>query len=179
MPLFLLLGSQAVAQNHHNKVETFAGAGWTRFDGDEGSLGNGPGAVGGIGYRLASRASVELDLMRLQHQRNFSSGVRFEGTATGVFGDLAYHFSEARTQPFVMASAGVLHSSRTSNFPEPGGAASVIRSHDNTLTWGGGAGVKIFLNLKLSLRPQFRGLYSEAAGVLGLLAGSVAIGYHW
>jgi hypothetical protein len=60
--------------------------------GDEGSLGNGPYVLGGVGFRLAARASVEVDVMRAQHEREIAGGP-LEGTATGVFGNVVYHFS--------------------------------------------------------------------------------------
>jgi hypothetical protein len=32
---------------------------------------------------------------------------------------------------------------------------------------------------QLSLRPQFRLVFREATGVMGLAAASVAVGFHW
>jgi hypothetical protein len=98
-------------------VEIFAGAGLSRVGGDEGSLGNGACFVGGIGFRVAARTSVEIDVIRAQHERDIAGGP-LSGTATGVFGDV-------------------------------------------------------------SLRPQFRIVFSETTGVMGLTATSVAVGYHW
>ena len=44
---------------------------------------------------------------------------------------------------------------------------------------GGGAGVKVFLKPQISLRPQFRLVFSEETGVMGQATGSVAVGFHW
>jgi hypothetical protein len=115
--------------------------------------------------------------MWAQHERNIAGGP-LEGTVTGVFGDVVYHFAEGRTQAFIMASAGLSSSKTTHTYPR-GGRTSTVESEDDSFAWGGGGGVKIFVTPQFSLRPQFRLVFSEATGVLGLAAGSVAIGYHW
>jgi hypothetical protein len=56
---------------------------------------------------------------------------------------------------------------------------TTFRSDENDFAWGGGGGVKIFLTPRFSVRPQFRLVFTETTGVMGLAAGSVAIGYHW
>ena len=179
MPLFFFLASgTAVGQDPQRRVEVFAGAGASRVGGDEGSLGNGACFVGGVGFRFAARASVEMDLIRAQHERDIAGGP-LKGTATGVFGDVVYHLTEGRTQVFVMGSAGLLNSQTTHTYSPSGGPATTFRSEDNNFAWGGGAGAKIFLKPQLSLRPQFRLVFSEATGVMGLAAASVAVSYHW
>jgi opacity protein-like surface antigen len=115
--------------------------------------------------------------MRASHERNIAGGP-LEGTATGVFAGVGYHFAEGRTQPFVTGSLGLLHSSSTHTFPFAG-RMTTFESDDNNVAWGVGAGVKVFPAARLSLRPQFRILFSEATGVMGLATGSVAVGYHW
>lgn len=115
-PLFVVLASgRAAGQDRWQRVEVFAGAGAARVGGDEGSLGNGACLVAGFGFRFAARASVEVDLMRAQHERNIAGGP-LEGTATGVFGDVVYRFAEGRTQVFVMGSAGLLSSKTTHTY---------------------------------------------------------------
>jgi hypothetical protein len=179
MPLFFFLASgRAAGQDPRQRLEVFAGAGAARMGGDEGSLGRGACWVAGFGFRFAARVSVEADLMRAQHERNIAGGP-LEGTATGVFGDVVYHFAQGRTQVFVMGSAGLLSARTTHTYSPSGGRAMTFRSEDNDFAWGGGAGVKTFLKPQLSLRPQFRIVFSEATGVMGLAAVSVAMGYHW
>jgi hypothetical protein len=39
--------------------------------------------------------------------------------------------------------------------------------------------VKVFLKPQVSLRPQFRLVFSEKTGVMGQATGSVAVGFHW
>lgn len=176
VPLFLLLASgQAAAQDQAYRVEVFGGAGGANIGGDEGSLGNGPCFVGGLGLRFGARASAELDLLRVQGgRREWYTSVK---DVTGVFVDVIYHFSEGRTQAFVMGSMGRLDYSRSVS--QPGDPAMVDRGDDNNFAWGAGAGVKVFLKPQLSLRPQLRMVFSEATGVMGLPAASVALGYHW
>lgn len=179
MPLFFLLApASAVGQDSLTRVEVFGGAGVSRVGGDEGSLGIGPYLVGGFGFRFAARVSVEVDVMRAQHERTIAGGP-LKGAATGGFGDFVYHFSEGPTQVFVMGSAGFLRSTTTHTYSPSGGAAVTFTSQDTNVAWGGGTGVKIFLKPHLSLRPQFRLVFSEATGVMGLMATSVAMGYHW
>jgi Outer membrane protein beta-barrel domain len=175
---FFLASVRAAGQDRPQRAEVFAGAGACRVGGDEGSLGRGACVVAGVGFRFAGRASVEVDLMRAQHERNIAGGP-LEGTATGVFGDVVYYFAEGRTQPFVMGSAGLLSSRTTHTYSPSRGQTITFRSEENNVAWGGGAGVKIFLIPQLSLRPQFRIVFSEATGVMGLTAASVAVGYHW
>jgi hypothetical protein len=79
--LFVLASGSAAGQDARQRVEIFAGAGAARVGGDEGSLGNGVYLVGGLGFRFAARASVEVDLMRAQHERNIAGGP-LEGTAS-------------------------------------------------------------------------------------------------
>jgi hypothetical protein len=167
----------AAGQGRSRRFEIFAGGGVARMGGDEGSLGTGPSVLGGFGFRVTPRLSVEVDLTRAQHERSIAGGP-LEGTASGLFGDLLYHFGEGRTQVFVAGSVGVLHSEITQTYPAAGGTQT-FTSDESDLAWGGGAGVKVFLSPQFSLRPQFRLVLSEKTGVLGQATGSVAVGFHW
>lgn len=176
--MFVLLATaHPMAQSPASRGEVFAGVGLARMGGDEGSLGSGPHVLGGVGVRFAPRLSIEADVTRTQHERDIAGGP-LEGTATGIFGSVVYHFSEGRTQVFVMGSVGLLRSETVHTYPI-GGTPTTSRSDDNGFGWGGGGGVKIFLTPRFSLRPQVRLVFSEATGVMGLVAGSIGIGYHW
>ena len=176
---FAVLGCAvpAAGQGKGRPFEVFAGAGVSRMGGDEGSLGSGFSVVSGVGYRVTPRLSLEVDLTRAQHDRNIAGGA-LEGTGTGVFGDLVYHFGEGRTQVFVAGSLGVLNSDITQSYPIAGVTQTFTRD-ESSFAWGGGGGVKIFLKPQLSLRPQFRLIFSEETGVMGQATGSVAVGFHW
>jgi hypothetical protein len=115
--------------------------------------------------------------MKAQHERDIAGGP-LEGTATGILGNVVYRFSEGRTQLFVMGSVGLLRSETTHTYPF-NGTPTTFRSDENDFAWGGGGGVRIFLTPRFSLRPQFRQIFSEATGVIGLAAASIGIGYHW
>ncbi len=94
----------AAGQGRSRRFEVFAGGGVSRMGGDEGSLGTGPSVLGGFGFRVTPRLSVEVDLTRAQHERSIAGGP-LEGTASGVFGDLLYHFGEGQ-------DAGLRHRKR-------------------------------------------------------------------
>ncbi len=173
----LLATSHAAAQGPAHRGEVFGAVGVSRMGGDEGSLGSGPHVLGGVGVRLAPKAPIELDVMRAQHERDIAGGP-LRGTATGLFGNGVYHVSEGRTQVFVMGSVGFLRSETTHTYPF-GGTPTTFTSDDIGFAWGGGAGLKIFLTPRFSVRPQFRLVFSEATGVMGLAAGSIGVGYRW
>jgi hypothetical protein len=115
--------------------------------------------------------------MRATHERVIA-GSPLEGTATAVLANGLYHWPAGRAELFVRGSVGLLHRTTTHTLPV-GGAAITFRSEDNDLAWGGGGGVKIVLTPRLSLQPQFRLIISEATGIMGLAAGSIAFGYRF
>ena len=93
-------------------------------------------------------------------------------------GDLVYHCGEGRPHVFMVGSLGVLKSDITQIYPIAGGTQTFTRD-ESSFAWGGGAGVKVFLKPQISLRPQFRFVFSEKTGVMGQATGSVAVGFHW
>ena len=64
-------------------------------------------------------------------------------------------------------------------FPATGGENVTVKSSDDDFAWGAGGGVDIFLKRRLSLRPAFRWVTSEATGVMVLIVATVTAGYHW
>ncbi len=56
-----------------------------------------------------------------------------------------------------------------------GAGASRVGGDEGSL----GNGPYVFLTPRFSLRLQFRLVFSEATGVMGLAAASMGIGYHW
>ena len=177
LSLVLAASGTAAAQSPAYRAELFAGAGASRVGGDEGSLGTGPSLVAGAGLRIWGSVSVEVDLSRAWHARRIAGGP-LEGTGTALLGSLLRHFGDGPVQPFVMGGVGVL-TSRTTHTYQSGTTATVARSDDTRFAWGGGAGLRIFLADEVSLRPQVRVVFSDTTGVMGLLATSVALGYHW
>ena len=167
----------AAGQGTSRPFEVFAGAGLSRMGGDEGSRGSGPSVVSGFGYRVTPRLSLEVDLTRAHHERDIAGGL-LEGTATGIFGDVVYYFGAGGTQVFAVGSFGTLNSDITQTSPIVGGTRTLTRN-ESSFAWGGGGGVTVFLKPQISLRPQFRLVFSEETGVMGQATGSVAVGYHW
>jgi opacity protein-like surface antigen len=175
--VLLLLNTEAAAQGSRDRMEVFAGTGLCRVGGDEGSLGSGLCVVGGLGVRLSAKISIETDVIRAEHERNIAGGP-LEGSATGWYADVVHHFGDRPTRAFIIGSAGVLRSKTTHTYPFRG-QLTTFTSDDSNFSYGVGGGVKIRVKPRFSLRPQFRLVLSEATGILGLAATSVAAAYHW
>jgi opacity protein-like surface antigen len=178
---FLLLAPTVLAQNYASRGEVFGSIGGGKTYDDEGSLGSGFDVGGGVGFRLTPRFGVEGQINRLDYKRDFSSGVRFEGTALFTTANVLYHFTTSQAQPYVIGGLGFVHHENRSRFP---GDNSLPTRTSNGFAKNFGAGVKIFLNKKFSLRPEFRVFLGDTAGSgveppFSVGRGSVAFSYHW
>lgn len=178
----LLLPSTALSQDYRPKYEVFGTAGYgTTYD-DEGGVGRGLDVGAGFGVRAIGKLGFEGSVNRIGHLREFaSSPVRFEGTGVFACANALYHFSDSKAQPYVIGGIGLLHhEDRSSGLGPPRPPLSA-----SGFAYNFGAGVKVFLNKHISLRPEFRvfvGDLGKAGGTeppFSLLRGSVGIGYHW
>ena len=179
--LLFLLALVASAQTPATRGEVFGSLGGGKAFDDEGGLGGGLDVGGGAGFRITPRFAIEGQVNRIHHRRDFSSGVRFEGIALFTTASLVYHFSESKAQPYVLAGLGVVNFENRSRFPEDGPLPE-RKSTGFATNFGGGA--KLFLNRRVSLRPEFRLFFGDTAGSgveprYCVLRGSVAISYHW
>ena len=181
--LFALLIVSALplfSQNYTRRGEVYGqiGAGVT-YD-DEGSIGNGIAGGGGVGFRFTRRLGVEFDLNAFRHERNFSFG-RLTGSGQFFTGNLIYHFTKGRVQPFILAGAGGLHSRLESPF-----SGTLVFRETTGFAGDAGAGVKIFANERLSIRPEVR-VYAGGStpnftsndAFVSHLRVSIGVGYHW
>jgi opacity protein-like surface antigen len=178
---FLLIAPAVLAQNYDSRGEVFGSLGGGKIYDDEGSLGKGLDIGGGVGFRITPKVGVEGQVNRIDYERNFFSGVRFAGTAVFTTANLLYHFSTAKVQPYVVGGVGFVHHENRSRFPE---ADFLPKRTANGFATNFGAGLKIFLNKKLSLRPEFRVFLGDTAGSgveppFSLGRASVALSYHW
>jgi opacity protein-like surface antigen len=178
-----LLAPAALAQGMERRGEVFGSLGGGKAYEDEGLRGNGLTIGGGVGYRLTPRVGIEAQINGMSYERNFSSGVRFEGTVVLTTANLLYHFSTSRVQPYVFGGIGHSYDRRDSQFP---GDSLPFKGTAQGFAINFGAGVKIFLNKKYSLRPEwaFGGGTNEGVGTgfeqsIALGRASVAFTYHF
>jgi len=170
----LFASGRAMGQQGRPRLEAFFGVGASRVGEDERSLGSGPSVLGGFGVRLIRGAALEAELIHNRHDRKVAL-TQIQGTTTGAFVNVVYHVGQGRTRFFALGSIGGLN--YRTNIAD---RTVVTRRRESTdFAWGGGLGVKVFLTPRLSLRPQFRYVFSETSGILGHITVSVAVGYHW
>jgi len=167
------------AQNYTRRAEVYGliGAGVT-YD-DEGSIGNGIAGGGGIGYRFTKRLGAEFDFNAFHHQRNFSLG-RLTGSGQFYTGNLIFHFTTGRAQPFILVGAGGLHSRLESPF-----SGILVARESSEFAGDFGAGVKIFVGERWSIRPEARvyaaatTTFPSAESLVSHVRVSIGVGYHW
>lgn len=114
---------------------------------------------GGVGFRpFSADRSPFLRMLGLEVESNVTSGTL--GTVSCFTGNLLFHIPAGRTEPYLLAGLGA--------------------SHQRGLGTGGvidvGAGVKIFLTTRVSLRPELRAFAPVGST---FARASVAVGYHW
>jgi opacity protein-like surface antigen len=177
----LLLAPAALAQNQERRGEVFGSLGGAKAYDDEGSIGKGLDIAGGVGFRLTPKVGIEAQVNHFDYERNFASGVRFAGTAVFTTANLLYHFSTSKAQPYVVGGVGFVHHENRTRFP---GIEFPGERTTNGFASNFGAGVKIFLNQKISIRPEFRVFIGDTAGSgveppFSVGRASVAVAYHW
>lgn len=166
--------SYSLAGDSKHKGELFAILGMSSLHNDESYLGTGIDFGGGLGFRFSDRIGVELEVDRVGFARDFSSGVRFEGSATVLGGNLQFYFPHSNVEPYVFGGAGVIRFSETDTFP----AIGVFDLTQNSPTLQFGGGVRFFIAPRMSLRPEFRWSWNEIS-FIHQIRGSVSVGYHW
>lgn len=180
LPLLLLLAASLPAQNR-GRHEIFGHAGFNKAYDDEGSVGGGLSGGGSFGYRLTPRLAVEIDINALQHERDIAGpDLTFRGNAAFVTGNLAYHFSDSRIQPYVIGGTGFSRYQARGSFEN-----QLVRFTENGLAINAGGGIKGYITDHIVLRPEIR-YYSGGTGDIPGLDGfvhslrvSVGLGYVW
>ena len=108
LPLALVLGAGDAAGQTQAGPEVFGHAGYARSDDDEGWIGSGVHAGGGLGYRLSRRWSVQAAFDVIHHERD-RHGFRARGRARFLMGNVVLHFlPKRRAQPYVLAGPGLV-----------------------------------------------------------------------
>jgi hypothetical protein len=146
LAMLAALAAVASAQTRYpNEIHAHVGGGWV-YD-DEGSLGTGVSIAANLARRLTSKVAVEGELNYFQHKRELSFAT-WRGSGAFATGNLVYHFSRSRFQPYVLAGIGLIVYSPDTGAPNTGTSAG--------WTWGFGTGVKGFITERISIRPEWR-----------------------
>jgi opacity protein-like surface antigen len=179
--LLFLIVPALCAQDYTKKGELYGQIGLGVTYDDEGRIGNGFAAGGGVGYRFTPRLGAEFDINAFRHERNVAAGqILFRGAGQFFTGNLVFHFKTGRVQPYVLAGAGGLLYDNQS-FLGP------AKPPQTRFGFAGdfGSGVKFFVNEHWSIRPEVR-YYTGANPRFGAIEGpvsnlrvSVGVGYHW
>lgn len=177
---FLAVGS-TLAQDFDRRGEVYGVIGYGGNADDEGGIGKGVAGGGSVGWRVTPRFGVEFDVNAYRHVRDFGGNGRFSGRGEYYTGNLLWHFSRGRIQPYVVGGAGALRHTLTTTLSGPGLGARTISGFALDL----GFGVKGFISDRWSIRPEVRG-WAGGSGVEGGIEAplahgriSIGIGYHW
>jgi hypothetical protein len=150
---------------------------------DEGRLGAGIAAGGGVGYRWRNGLGVEVRVERFSNSRTFLGGTKFDATGTRVLGQVAYYWSTGSVQPFAAGTFGVLKIEQRNEYPiqQPGPAgppivigSEVFEDRDTDQIWGGGGGVRFRVNDRFALRPEAGLLFSTPHNFIDIRVGVTA-----
>jgi Outer membrane protein beta-barrel domain len=193
----ILLPEMASAQDPDYKREVYGHVGYGKLLDDETNLGNGLAVGGGFGYRITRRLGVTLEVSRNGHRRE-ESYIKIEGSALLIGGGLQYHFrAESNAQPYFRVGLSFAHYNGTFTYPPspsfPGIPQRPGFEESGTQNFVGpevGVGIKIFVNKKISIRPEARiaihsgfHKYDPPRDILepALWAPrfNIGIGYHW
>jgi len=139
---------------------------------DESSIGVATNLAGGVGYRVAPRLDVELLVDRRDHDRRFSSGVRFDAGMIRATGRALVYFSSAAVQPYAGGAVGAARIHRITEFP-----GLPRRDGTSSATSASAiAGVRMFADPRLFVRPEFE---IGRAGEYLMMGGSVSVGWRF
>ncbi|HEY7448735.1 MAG TPA: outer membrane beta-barrel protein [Vicinamibacterales bacterium] len=181
-----------------SRVEVFGGIGWGHlFRVEDQTFGDRPNIAAGLGVELFPRVRVELEFSDTVGLTPDSTpcgappGITCVGEGRDGFsrarmatGNVAYFFSNGRTQPYITGGIGTLWSKGVSSITFGGGNPWIITEqefHERGLVWHVGTGVRLAVTRRIFIRPEFR-IYDstiQSRVNLNMLRGSVAVGYGW
>jgi hypothetical protein len=154
------------------RVEVFGGIGVSKHDQFFGGSSSAANFEVGVGLRPFSPNHCVWRGLGLQFSVDTESDKVFRSSLLGgspvvvgserrtmFFADVLYHFTNRRAQPYVLLGIG--------------GSRATVDATAAAVA----AGVKIFANRRVSLRPELRVSLDERFD--GTVRGSVAIAYHW
>ena len=190
--------SAQTLQGGNNGLDIFGGIGWGHlFRVEDRTFGDRPTLAVGVGVDLSRRVRVEFEvndtpgLTPEPVRCGAPPNVTCVGTGRDGFsrariatGNVLYFFSNGRSQPYVTGGIGALWTKGVSSVTFGGRDVWRITEqefHERGLVWHVGAGIRIAVTRRVSVRPEFR-LYDstiQSRVNLNLLRGSVAVAYGW
>lgn len=166
--------------------------GWGQTWSDESRLGGGLGVETSVEVRVLRKLGLQLGVSRYSHDRSFESDVRFSGQSLMFSGDVLYHFSGTRAQPFLLGGMALVQTRNRTSSPafaydgaslrlvfdgsrfrpvQIGEEVSDYSEKGRGLTIGGG--VEIPLGPRLVIRTEARSVF------LRKISGSIGLSYRW
>lgn len=174
-----LLASSTLRADEPPKREVFGSLGYGYNYDDEGSIGRGISGGGGFGYRIWPRFGVEGEVNAFRSRREFAAPIpAFEANGLRLMGNGLIYLNRGPAQAYVLVGFGLL---RLHN--DVGFSGLRLDRSSNGVNAGTGVGVKVFVNRRWSIRPEFR---VDAGATNGTIEApflsmrfQVGLGYHW
>jgi hypothetical protein len=151
-------------------VELFATGALQKLWDDEGSIGTGGSAGGGMGLVITDRLIIRGRVSRATNQRDFGNGVIFEAATTRYTVDVLWHLSDVTHAPYVGVGAGGFSYRRSSTFP---GEQTTSRTGTDSIL-GGLAGFTAMASGRFRLRPEASLWWSQPENFIVIEAAVVA-----
>ena len=149
--------------------EIFGSVGYGRFSREGAGSSFGPTWGAGIGAHPLPLLGFEFTVHGMRHKTENS-----DGTPVFLSGNVLVHLSGGLMQPYVVGGIGVMHYSGTS----PCLGSCDPRISDNGFATNFGAGMKIFVIPKVSLRPEIR-FFNTRPSNSNMLQASIGLSLHW
>jgi hypothetical protein len=130
---------------------------------DEGSIGNGISAGGGVEWRFRPKWSVGADVERVGHERD-TTGLKWSGRTVFASASVAYHFAAKGVSPYVGGGfGGAFHDGEVIDRLMLPGSPPPVRTFSSSSTMEyGTVGVEIPIGTRLVLSPDFRWTFCQA-----------------
>ena len=130
---------------------------------DEGSVGGGTSAGGGVDWRFRPKWSVGADVERVGHERD-TAGLKWSGRTVFASANVAYHFAARGVSPYAGGGfGGAFHEGEVlDRLMLPGNQAPLHRSSSASTMEYGNAGVEIPIGTRLVVSPDFRWTFCQA-----------------
>ena len=121
---------------------------------DEGSIGSGTWAGGGVAWRFRPHLSVGADVERIGHDRD-TTGLRWSGRTVLASANVMFHFATRGVSPYVGGGfGGAFHEGRiVDRFVTP--ARTTTRSSTSTMVFGA-SGLEIPIGDRFAVSPELR-----------------------